>query len=132
MAAREPDRRFEQKGICGIAVAGRIAAPGERRLRVRRAEGTMIDRRGGTSIHVGIRVQLLRALDAAATHLQRPVTRRVIGKAYRGRVELAGFDVVAPFVGLATAKHRALELYVVHNITEGDHAISDVRRIEPM
>src|SRR3989442_14812982 len=92
----------------------------------------MIDGRRRGSVDIRVWMQLLGALDAAAADLQCPIASGAIRKAYRRRVELAGFDVVAPFVRFAPPEHGAFELDVVHYVADRPRALSDIRRFEPV
>src|SRR5690606_17106956 len=92
----------------------------------------VIDRGCGRPANVGRRRDLLRALEIGGADLQRPTRRRVPAEPHRIGVDAAALEVPAMLVGLATAESRYLDLEVVDDESRGQHAIRDVRAVEPM
>src|SRR5581483_9746172 len=81
--AAESGGGFEQDGIQGVAGMVGVAAVSQRRLPVPMRQRTVVAGRGGEAALVGVRGQLLGALQEAVADLQSPVGRWVEAEAGR-------------------------------------------------
>ena len=133
MGVRQDDRAFEQKAVEGMAGVVHLPAPGQgRRPIISVTELLVVNDGGGKPVFADVRLQLLGAVQMSPADLCGQLGRWVPGQPSRNAVECRCLDVVAMLIRLPPTKPGDLDLELVEHIPGGQHAVGDVRAVQPM